>query len=105
MACSLNRPDTPAARVRVGEPQRLRVAACAGRDRLLRDNRTRRRDDDRENALIAVRVDADHVIHLICKHPSDPPIPLVGSSDAGLMQGNRGGRTVMSHARTGRTSS
>jgi hypothetical protein len=32
-----------------------------GRDRLLRDNRTCRRDDDREHVLIAVRVDTEHV--------------------------------------------
>jgi hypothetical protein len=45
------------------------VDARVGRNRLLRDNSTRRRDDDRKHVLITVRVDADHVIHLICKHP------------------------------------
>jgi hypothetical protein len=68
MACSLNRPDTPAARVLVGEAQRLRVAVPAGRDRLLRDNSTRRCGNDREHVLIAVCVDADDVVHLVCKH-------------------------------------
>ena len=34
---------------------------------------------DREHVLIPMRVDADHVIQLICKHPSDPPASLVGS--------------------------
>jgi hypothetical protein len=47
------------------------------------------------------RVDSDHVIHLVCNHLPDPPASLVGSDDAGVMQGNRDGRTVMSHAEKG----
>src|SRR5207245_11469555 len=95
MPGTLDRPNACTRRVFLGDPERLRIAAVARTDRTLRNNRTRRRGDNCERVLIAVCVDADHVIHLICKHPSDPPIPLVGSGDAGLMQGNRGGRTVM----------
>jgi len=35
----------------------------------LRHDLARRRRDDREHVLVAVRVNADHVTHLICKHP------------------------------------
>jgi hypothetical protein len=35
----------------------------------LRDHLVRRRDNDDEHVLIPMRVDADHVIQLICKHP------------------------------------
>jgi hypothetical protein len=35
----------------------------------MRDNRTCRCGNDREHMLIAVRVDTNDVIHLICKHP------------------------------------
>jgi hypothetical protein len=69
MAGSLNCADAPAARVGVREPQRLRVAARVRSDRTPSDNRARRRDNDREHVLIPMRVDADHVIQLICKHP------------------------------------
>jgi hypothetical protein len=39
--------------------------------------------------LIAVRIDTDHVIHLVCKHPDRSSVSLEGFDDAGLMQGNR----------------
>jgi hypothetical protein len=35
------------------------------------------------HVLVAVGVDADHVVQLVCKHPTDPPSPL-GGSGAGL---------------------
>jgi hypothetical protein len=69
MACAFDRPDTPASRIELSKTQRLRVAACARTHRPLRDNDTGPRDDNREHMLIAMRVDTDHVIHLICKHP------------------------------------
>ncbi len=68
MAGALNRPDPSAARVGIRETQRLRVAASVRSDRPPSDNRTRRCDNDREHVLIPMRVDADHVIQLICKH-------------------------------------
>jgi hypothetical protein len=69
MAGALNRPDARAARVLVREAKCLRVAACVRSDRPPSDDRTRRRDNDREHVLIPMRVHADHVIQLICKHP------------------------------------
>jgi hypothetical protein len=37
---------------------------------------TRWRNHDREHVPIAVRVDANQVIHLVCKHPLHPPTPI-----------------------------
>ena len=53
----------------VRDAKRLRVAACVRSDRPPSDDRTRRRDNNREHVLIPMCVDADHVIQLICKHP------------------------------------
>ena len=35
--------------------------------------------DDREHVLVTVCVDTDDEIHLVCKHPTDPPARLLGS--------------------------
>jgi len=32
------------------------------------DDDTGARDDNREHVLIAMRINPDHVVHLICKH-------------------------------------
>jgi len=69
VAGTLNRPDTRTRRVLVREAQRLRVAPSVCRDRALRDNRADRHRDNREYVPVPVRVHADHVIHLVCKHP------------------------------------
>ena len=50
------------------ELERLRIAARRGRNRPLRHNRARRGRHDREHVLVSVRIDTNHVIHLICKH-------------------------------------
>jgi len=34
----------------------------------LRDHDTGRRGDNRQHVLVPVRIDPDHVIHLVCKH-------------------------------------
>ena len=39
-----------------------------GRTRV-RQHRSGRSDNDSERVLIAVRIDTNHVIHLVCKHP------------------------------------
>ena len=87
MARTLDRPHTSSRRVLSSEPERLHVPARRGRYRPLRDHRARRGNDHREHVLVPVRIDTNDVIHLICQHPSDPPIPLVGplicSSDLG----------------------
>jgi hypothetical protein len=43
----------------------LRLVKLKGTDKS--DDRTRRRDNNREHVLIPMRVHADHVIHLVCK--------------------------------------
>jgi hypothetical protein len=55
---------------------------------MLRDDRTRWRDDDREHMLVAVRVDTDHVVHLLCKHHDRSSVHR-RVRNAGLEQGNR----------------
>ena len=69
MAGALDRPDTSAARVAAPRSASPRDTRARRSHRLLRDDRTRWRDDDRERVLVAVRVDTDHVVHLLCKHP------------------------------------
>ncbi len=69
MARALDRPDPRSVRMALDEAQRLRVTACVRAHRSLRDDRPCRCDNHSEHVLVAVRVDADHVVHLICKHP------------------------------------
>jgi hypothetical protein len=76
---TFNCPDTRARRVLVGEANRLRVAAGARPHRPLRDQPAARRANDRDRVPIAMRVDSDHVVQLVCKHHADPPTRLVGS--------------------------
>jgi len=73
--------------VLIRETDGVRVAACAGGRCRLRDHRAGVRVDDRERVLVAMGVDADHVVHLLCKHSIDPPTRRVRY--AGLEQGNR----------------
>jgi hypothetical protein len=65
MASPLDRPETSTGRAPPREPKRLHIAASVCRDRALRDNRADRHRDNRKYVLVPVRVDADHVIHLI----------------------------------------
>jgi hypothetical protein len=69
MAGAFDRPDTNAVRVARGEAERVGVAACARPHHRLRQHGSGGSNNDRECVLIAVRVDTDHVIHLVCKHP------------------------------------
>jgi hypothetical protein len=87
MARTLDGPDTTAARVLVCEEARGRVTVSARCHYRLRKYCTRARGDDRERVLIAMGVDSDHVVQLVCKHPTDPPTRRVRY--AGLEQGNR----------------
>jgi hypothetical protein len=56
--------------VSLGEPHRLGVAVRVSSHHRLRNYRTRARGDDRERVLIAMGVDTDHVVQLVCKHPN-----------------------------------
>ena len=87
VAGALDRPESIAGRVPICEADGVRVAACAGGRRHLRDHRAGMRVDDRERVLVAMGIDADHVVHLLCKHSIDPPTRRVRY--AGLEQGNR----------------
>ena len=70
VAAALDSPRPRAARMSIREAQRLRVAATAGRRRRLRDHRARPRVDNRKRVLIAMRIDANHVVQFVCKHPN-----------------------------------
>ena len=51
------------------ELQRLRVAVAVRDHRRLEDDRAADDMHDRERVRVAVRVDTDDVVQLICKHP------------------------------------
>ena len=53
--------------------KRLRVAVAVRGDRRLEDDRAADDLHDRERVRVAVRVDTDDVVQLICEHPNRPP--------------------------------
>jgi hypothetical protein len=64
------------------------------------------RGEDRCGVRVAVRVDAEHMVGLVCQHEIRPPVLWgVCLSVLGLGIGTAKGKTVMSHAphNTGRT--
>jgi len=69
-AGALDREPPPPRRVLVGEPQCFCIAATVSRDAGFEDDDAGSHLDDRDGVPVAVRVDADHVVELICKHPS-----------------------------------
>ena len=71
VAGALDRPESIAGSVPVCEADGVRVAACAGGCCPLRNHRARPRFDDRDRVLVAMGVGADHVIQLVCEHPTD----------------------------------
>src|SRR5262245_42125736 len=87
VAGALDRPQSIAERVPICEADSVRVAACVGGRRRLRDHGAGVRVDDGYRVPIAMGVDADHVVQLVCEHPTDPPTRRVRY--AGLEQGNR----------------
>ena len=88
----------------VDELQSLRVAVAARRDRRLEHDRAADDLHDRECVRVAVRVDTDDVVQLICKHPRPTSSQALGdTSGAGLGMETAGGRTVTGHALTTRT--
>jgi len=91
--------------VLVGELQHLRVAIAARDDRRLEDDRSADDLHDRERMRVAVRVDTDDVVQLICKHPRTDLQPKRWGTrtGAGLGWKTAGGRTVTGHALTTRT--
>jgi hypothetical protein len=59
----------PTAGVLVDQLQNKRVAAAARADGRLEDDRAADDLHDRERVRVAVRIDTDDVVQLICKHP------------------------------------
>jgi hypothetical protein len=55
--------------VPVGEPQRIRIPLAARGDIGLEHDRSAEDVHDREGVRVAVRVDTDDVVQLICEHP------------------------------------
>jgi hypothetical protein len=88
VAGTLDRPNTHAMRIPLADADRLAIPLHLCRDRVLRDERTCCRDYDREHMFVAVRVDTDHVVHLLCKHPDRSSVHR-RVRNAGLEQGNR----------------
>lgn len=87
VASALDRPESISGRVPICEADGVLVAACAGGRRCLRDHRAGVRVDDCDRMLVAMGIDADHLVQLVCEHPTDPPTRRVRY--AGLEQGNR----------------
>ena len=68
-ACALDREGTPAGSVLIGKTKHACVTlAICDRGRL-EHHTAAAHVDDRERVCVAVRVNADHVVQLICKHP------------------------------------
>jgi hypothetical protein len=59
--------------------------------------------DDRERVRVAMRINTNHVVELLCTHPTHLQPRLGDNSGAGPGVKTAGGRTVISHARNGRT--
>jgi len=64
----------------IGEHERVRVALAARRDSRLEHHGAADDLDDRERMCIAVRVDTNDVVQLICKHPFSDLQPRVGDT-------------------------
>ena len=69
MTGALDRPQASAGRVPVCETTRVGVATSVRLHNGLRQYRPRPPGNDRERVLIAVRVNTNHVVQLVCKHP------------------------------------
>jgi len=68
-ACSLDRESTPTRRVLFDQREGERVAVAIRDDRRLENDRAADDLHDRERVRVAVRIDTDDVVQLICKHP------------------------------------
>jgi hypothetical protein len=68
-AGAFNRECASTGRVLVDELQRVRVAIAARHDGRLEDDQAADDLHDRQRVRVAVRIDTDDVVQLICKHP------------------------------------
>jgi hypothetical protein len=69
LAGAFDRPDTRARRVSLSKAHGVGIVARVRCYRSPRDQGARRRGDDREHMLIAMGVDTNRVVQLVCKHP------------------------------------
>ena len=67
-AGALDRPGTAARRVLLGNPKQLAVAVRVRRRCRPGDNGAGRRRHDRHHMLVAVSINAKHVVQFVCKH-------------------------------------
>jgi len=65
----------------VDEPQCRGVAAAVCGDRRLHNDRAASDIHDRQRVRVAVRVDTDDVVQLICEHPRTDLQPSVGGHE------------------------
>lgn len=68
----------------VGETKRLCVTVSVCSHDGFEHDHTSPHVDDRDRVRVAVRVDADHVVQLICEHPESTSSPGWGTTGAGL---------------------
>jgi hypothetical protein len=69
ISSTFDRPRSRAGRVPLGETKRLPGATHSRSQRLLGNDSTGRRCQHRQNMLVTVGVDADHLVQFVCKHP------------------------------------
>jgi hypothetical protein len=82
---ALDRERTATRGMCLGDTKCFRVAIAVGSDRRLEHDRTATDIDDPDRVLVAMRVDTDDVVQLICDHPDRPPAQRWGThSGAGL---------------------
>ena len=86
-----------------GKLKRLHVAARVGGHYRLEHHHAGPNLDDRKRVRVSMRVDANHVVQLICEHRNDLRPSWGTRSGAGLGRGTARGRTVTGHTPTGWT--
>ena len=86
-AASLDRPGATARRVPLSNPKQLAIATPVRVRRRPGHHATRGRGHNRHHVLVAVGIDAEHVVQLVCKHQTRSSDSLVGSGGAGLKRG------------------
>jgi hypothetical protein len=88
----------------IDKPERVRITVAARGDVRLEYHGSAEGVHDRERMRVAVRVDTDHVVQLICKHPKTDLQPKRwGTHPVSVWGGNRGRQNCDGHALTTRT--
>ncbi len=69
-AAALDRPRPPTRSVTYSDAKQLSIAACVRGGGRSGDHDPGRRRHNRKRVLVAVCVDTEHVVQLVCKHPT-----------------------------------